>query len=136
MSVIRRPHDGRWRSEGGVMTVQTGSLGVPSSIDDSLSDYDRAEVLAAIRLLPGKWSAQFNMISERKSYACIRRTESGASMTAFLLKRHEGLVVLIDRLTDQTQNLVTRHHSMTKAMRSVFATVLANDTAHDPEIRK
>lgn len=118
------------------MTIQTGSLGVPSSMDDGLSDYDRGEVLAGTRLLPGKWSAQFNVTAERKSYACIRRTESGASMTAFLLKRHDGLVVLIDRLSDRTQNLATRHQNMTKAMRVVFVTVLANNAAPDPEVRK
>jgi hypothetical protein len=135
MSSARRCRYDGGRSEGDGVTVQTGSMGVPSSIDDSLSDYDRAEVLAATRLLPGKWSAQFNMTAERKSYACIRRTESGASMTAFLLKRHDGLVVLIDRLSDRTQNLTTRHQNMTKAMRVVFAAVLANSTALDPEIR-
>ncbi len=33
--------------------------------------------------------------------------------------------MLTDRLSDQTQDLVTRHHSMTKAMKVVFAVVLA-----------
>jgi hypothetical protein len=33
------------------VTVQTGSLGMPSSIDDGLCDYDVAEVLAGTRMM-------------------------------------------------------------------------------------
>jgi hypothetical protein len=83
-------------------------------------------------LLSGKWSAQFNETPEKKSYVCIRRTDSGSSMTAFLLKRQDGLVVLTDRVSDQPKHLVTRHHSMTRAMRLVFAVVLASDAVLDP----
>jgi hypothetical protein len=84
-----------------------------------------AEVLAATRLLPGRWFAQFDHSPAGKSYARLGRTGSDASMMVLLIKRQDSPVVLTDCLSDQTHSLVTRYHSVTKAMRIVFATVLA-----------
>jgi hypothetical protein len=52
-------------------------------------------------------------------------TGSHDRMPTFLVQRRDGLVVLTGFLSDQMQNRVTRHHSVTKAMRFGFATVLA-----------
>jgi hypothetical protein len=98
-----------------------------SFTEDGLSDYDRAEVTAAVRLLPGPWLEQFKVSPSGKSYARLDRSGGHGRMPAFLLQRRDGLVVLIDRLTDQTQDLVTRHRNMTKAMKVVFTAVLAEE---------
>jgi hypothetical protein len=106
-----------------------------SSTEHGLSPYDRDEVMAATRLLPGRWSAKFEERLDGKSCACLRRTESDASTAAYRLERHDGFVILTDRVSDQPQNLVTRHRSMTKAMRRVFAIVLANGAVLYPGSR-
>jgi hypothetical protein len=57
----------------------------------------------------------------------LDQTGTGGRMPAFLLKRQDGFVVLTDCVNHPSQNVVTRHHNMTKAMRAVFATVLATE---------
>lgn len=97
----------------------------PSIAEDGLSEFDRAEVTAATRLLPGQWCEQFNESPSGGSYARLDRTGAGGRMPAFLLRRQDGFVVLTDRVSDPSLNIVTQHHGMTKAMWAVFAVVLA-----------
>jgi hypothetical protein len=60
-------------------------------------------------LLPGKWFAEFHESPNGKSYACLGQSESHGRFPAFLLRRQDGLVVLTDRLSEETQDHVTRH---------------------------
>lgn len=113
------------------VTVSRSTSGQPPSTEDGLSPYDRAEVTAAARLLPGTWFAQFGESPSGGSYVRLDQTGTGGRVPEFLLKRQDGFVVLTEFLSDQTRNRVTRHHSMTKAMRLVFATVLAHGAALD-----
>lgn len=101
-------------------------------MENRLSLYDQTEVIAATRLLPGRWFVEFHESPNGKSYACLGQSEGHGRFPAFLLRRQDGLVVLTDRLSDETLDHVTRHPSMTKAMRVVFATVLASSAVVDP----
>ena len=79
------------------------------------------------------WFAEFHEGPSGKSYACLGQSKGHGRFPAFLLRRKDGLVILTDRLSDETQDHVTRHQNMTNAMRVVFAKVLASSTAVDPD---
>jgi hypothetical protein len=102
-------------------------------LKNRLSHYDRTEVIAATRMLRGTWFAEFHESPNGKSYACLGQSERHGRFPAFLLKWRDGFVVLTDRLSDETQDQVTRHQNMTKATRVVFAMVLASIRVIGPE---
>jgi hypothetical protein len=64
----------------------------PTTAEVGLSDYDRAEVTAATRLLPGQWLEQFRESPSGGSYARVDQTGTGGRRPAFLLKRQDGIV--------------------------------------------
>jgi hypothetical protein len=80
----------------------------PSIAEDGLPDYDRAEVTAATRLLSGQWLEQFNECPSGGSYARLDQTGTGGPMPPFPLRRQDSSVVLTDRLSDQSQHIVTQ----------------------------
>ena len=59
------------------VAVPASTRGLPSPTEFKLCDYDRAEVTAAMRLLPGTWFAQFVQSPDWESYAPLDQIGTG-----------------------------------------------------------
>lgn len=100
---------------------------------ESLTQCDRSEIVATAQILPGEWITEFEETPDGDWYACLLPPWSDGLMSAFLIERQRNRVVLTDRLSAFTRDLVSDHNNVCGAMQTVCAIVLGNSDPLRPE---
>ncbi len=84
--------------------------------------------MAVIRAIAGTWCLDFEESPDGDLYARLVPPWSDGGTSAFLPEHQDHLIVLTDRLSSETQDVVCTFPTVTEALESALATAFGNMT--------
>ncbi len=104
--------------------------GVSPSFYPGLSPEECRTITEAGRRLPGEWTVLFEQIEDGAVFARLLAPWSDGQISAFLIERHDGRVILTDRLSCEVADAFTRHLDVADAMEAAEDIIFGLNCTH------